>query len=109
MLSTSVDGRLDSGRVGSGSFLPMTFFTGNAERMRLDTNGNVGVGTSTPASKVDVRDGTVTLSTNGTRTAAYGIKRGDVASVNGLAQIVMYGSGTNGYLGNIGFYFIYKI
>ena len=34
---------LRSGILGSGTFLPMTFYTGGSERMRIDTSGNVGV------------------------------------------------------------------
>jgi hypothetical protein len=32
---------------GTGSYLPMTFYTGGSERVRLDTSGNLLVGTST--------------------------------------------------------------
>ncbi len=33
---------------GTGSYLPITFFTGGSERVRIDTSGNVGIGTSSP-------------------------------------------------------------
>ncbi len=51
---TSTDVRLGSGIRGTGTYLPMTFYTGGSERMRLDTSGNVGIGTSSPASKLNV-------------------------------------------------------
>jgi hypothetical protein len=57
-----------SGITGTGTYLPMAFFTGGSERVRIDTSGNVGIGTSSPASSLHV-SGTTTLTTSETATA----------------------------------------
>ena len=43
------DVRITSGNRGTGTYLPLTFYTGNSERVRIDTSGNVGIGTSSPS------------------------------------------------------------
>jgi hypothetical protein len=45
----STDVQLVSGINGTGTYLPMTFYNSGSEKMRLDTSGNLGVGTNSPS------------------------------------------------------------
>ena len=47
-------GYLLANKRGTGSYLPMTFYTGGSERVRVDTSGNVGIGNSSPGAKLDI-------------------------------------------------------
>jgi hypothetical protein len=54
---TTTDARIESSIRGSGTYLPMTFYTGGAEAMRITNAGATalfGFGTSNPAVKLDV-------------------------------------------------------
>jgi len=53
------DTRISSGILGTGTYLPMTFYTGGSERVRIDTSGNVGIGTGSPSGRLSLLgDGT---------------------------------------------------
>ena len=57
---TSTVVSFNSGQLGTGTFLPMAFFTGGSEQMRLDSSGNVGIGTSSPGTQLNVYKSTAT-------------------------------------------------
>ena len=41
--SAGTEARVTSGITGTGTYLPMTFYTGGSERMRVDTSGRFGI------------------------------------------------------------------
>lgn len=45
--------RLTSGS-NTGTYYPLTFYTGGAERVRIDSSGNVGIGTNSPGYTLDI-------------------------------------------------------
>jgi hypothetical protein len=102
---------------GSGATDTMVFFNSiGTERMRIDSSGNVGIGTSSPSGKLDVNGnlkissdatyaidvtrpsaGNTTLRiTSGTDAGSDAVLRADIGNTTGTSAVYFGDSGTNG-------------
>ena len=65
-------GEIRIGATGTGTYVP-TFYSNNAERMRIDSSGNVGIGTSSPTAQLHLAGPAEIKMTNTTNTSGYDI------------------------------------
>jgi hypothetical protein len=102
LLSTSTDARVTSGITGTGTYLPITFYTSGSEKVRIDTSGNVGIGTTAPAANIRLS------LIEGTNTAPYQLRLGhnntgysyDIGRSTSTGLLAFYGNQTSatGYI-----------
>ena len=87
--SVGTEVRVSGGITGTGSYPYMTFYTGGSERIRIDSSGNVGIGTNSPGKKLDVFN-------SGTTTTDFVVRNGTVSLLSFVDAAAAYtGTGTN--------------
>ena len=84
------DVRLTSGITGTGTYLPMAFWAGGSERVRIGTSGNVGIGTSSTSS-----NRLVVFTSNANNTDGI-LVRGGATTANVLIRPSMSAGANNG-------------
>jgi hypothetical protein len=73
-LSSSDVWQISASFASTGAYKPITFFTSDAERMRITSAGNVGIGATDPVARLDVRG---ILAISNAAASYWGIDRND--------------------------------
>lgn len=106
----STEATIRSDISGTGTYLPMTLHTGSSERVRVDTSGSVGIGTTAPGYRLEVKgpaatagqlsihDGAGDTVVSGTNAASLLFQCRD-SSIRTLAEIDGVHTTTNGTAG----------
>ena len=92
----TTEGRISSEIFGTASYLPMTFYTGGSERMRLDTSGNLLVGTATSVGGVRLTSVGGGVQLSGGTTAQEGVR---IQRATGYATFTGINNDNNAYNG----------
>jgi hypothetical protein len=79
---TASEARLLTDKTGTGTYLPMTFYTGGSERLRIDTSGNVLVTGSGGLGYGTGSGGTVTQATSKATAVTLNKTNGQIAMNN---------------------------
>jgi len=92
--NTTDDTKVTIGSVGDA----LKINTLGSERMRIDSSGNVGIGTSSPSSLLTIsgaESAMIQLQESGTNRGAIGIKSNEIFIADAVGGLRMSGSGTN--------------
>jgi hypothetical protein len=74
LVSLGTEASFRAGISSGATYLPMTFYTGGSEKVRIDTSGNVGIGTSSPQGRlqINVQDGFIFNAASSISTMRFG-------------------------------------
>jgi hypothetical protein len=97
LVATSTAVRLSSGQSGTGSYLPLTFFTNGSEQARLDTSGNLGIGTSSPGAPLNVKKNSAGAVVEMLRLTNDGPGAGSMSKITFDASGTAYAAITGGF------------
>ena len=86
--NTNTEARINSTIRGTGTYLPLTMFTGGSERLRIDTSGLIGIGVTPVASKGQLQVGTIGYTDTG-------IVGAFASSVAGYNQLILQNTSNN--------------
>ena len=87
ILNNNTEFKLYATYASSGGYKPITFYTSDAEKMRLDASGNVGIGDTSPSTKLDV---TGVLRLEGTSSTDQGTQLNLYSETGGNGHMVAY-------------------
>jgi len=91
------DSRITAGIRGTGSYLPMTFYTNGSERVRIDTSGRFGINL-TPSTATDAKLQVTGGTTNATSLAtAYSAATVAIVPKSTSGYSVAFASGTSDF------------
>ena len=102
----ATDARLSSSIRGTGTYLPMTFYTGGSERMRIDTSGNVSIATDTARAQVHVigaSAGQTTAALTDAGSRAGMIRTSDNNSATGSGGAILFSNSQGDTANSVGF------
>ena len=92
---TNAEYQLEGTRLGTGTYLPLTVYTGGSERMRIDSSGNIGIGTTSPEAKTSIVSsaGAIGLTIKDTNAGASNYLSAQYNGTSGVADIKAQSSG----------------
>ena len=94
MRATTAETTIRSGITGTGTYLPMTFYTGGSERMRVDTSGRVGINRVPVSYNLEVSGSTVTMAASASGTVEIGAVASDFFSAPSYSGTILRYQGT---------------